>query len=102
MGSTLVTISLFYNRLVRLRVQQNLHNSIVVVAILEHQQRGFYITYLEDCDLDFFNLEVTRPKLPFTLIFNYKRSTHVKKRGERSTKDKNRKETKEKQNSRRD
>ena len=35
--------------------------------------------YLEYCDPEFPNLEDTRPKLPFTLIFSYKISTHVKK-----------------------
>ena len=43
---------------------------------------------LEDCDLEFSNLKDTRPKLPFTLIFRYKRSTHAKEKGEQSTKEK--------------
>ena len=45
-------------------------------------------------------MEYTHPKLQVALILCYKRSTHTKKRGELSPKEKNHKETKEKQNSR--
>ena len=48
----------------------------IVVAILEQQQRKFCSKYLEYCDLQFPNLEDSCPKLPFTLIFNYKISTN--------------------------
>ena len=45
-------------------------NSAVVVAIaviiLEQRQRRFRVKYLKDCDLEFPNLEDTRPRLPFT------------------------------------
>ena len=46
----------------------------VAVAILEQFRAG----YLQNCDLQFPNLTYARPRLPFTLIFNYKRSTHHK------------------------
>ena len=53
----------------------------VTVTILKQRQRKFCTRYSEYCDLQFSNLEDTRPRLLFTLIFNYKRSTHHKKRG---------------------
>ena len=52
----------------------------VAVAILEQRQRRFHARYLEDYDLRFFNLKDTRPRLLFTLIFFYKRNTHVKEK----------------------
>ena len=55
---------------------------------------------MEYCDLQFPNLEDIHPRLPFTLIFNYKRSTHHKERGGLSPKERNHKKTNEKQNSR--
>ena len=48
------------------------------VAILEQRQRKFRVGYLQNCDLQFPNLTYARPRLPFTLIFSYKRSTHHK------------------------
>ena len=50
----------------------------IAVAILEQRQRKFHAGYLQNCDLQFPNLTYARPRLPFTLIFNYKRSTHHK------------------------
>ena len=50
----------------------------IAVAILEQRQRKFRAGYLQNCDLQFPNLTYARPGLPFTLIFNYKRSTHYK------------------------
>ena len=63
-------------------------NSVVAVAIvavttlplllqLWNNDRANFAGY---CDLQFPNQEDTRPKLPFILIFNYKRSTHYKLR----------------------
>ena len=46
----------------------------VAVAILEQ----FCAGYLHNCDPQFPNLTYARPRLPFTLIFSYKRSTHHK------------------------
>ena len=69
---------------------------VVAMAILEQQHRKFCARYSEYCDLQFPNLEGTRPIFPFILIFNYKRSTHHKEKGEPSPKEKNHKETKEK------
>ena len=46
----------------------------VAVAILEQFRAG----YLQNCDLQFSNLTYAHPRLPFTLIFSYKRSTHHK------------------------
>ena len=69
----------------------------VVVAILEHWQRRFRPRYLEDCDLEFHNLEDTHPRLPFTLIFSYKKAHTQKKRESRQprrkTEKKNNKKT---------
>ena len=45
-------------------------------------------------------MEDTRLRLPVALILIYKRSTHAKEKGELSTKNKNRKETREKHNPR--
>ena len=67
---------------------------VVAVAILEQRQRKFHARYLQNCDLQFPNLTYARPKLPFTLIFNYKRSTHHKEKGEPSPKEKNTKKQK--------
>ena len=50
----------------------------VAVAILEQRQRKFRAGYLQNCDLQFPNLTYARLRLSFTLIFNYKRSTHHK------------------------
>ena len=50
----------------------------IAVAILEQRQRKFHPGYLQNCDLQFPNLTYVRHRLPFTLIFNYKRSTHHK------------------------
>ena len=43
----------------------------VDVGILEQQHRRFCMRYLKDCDLEFFNLEDTCPRLLFTLMFIY-------------------------------
>ena len=73
----------------------------VAVAILEYWQKRFRARYLVDCDMEFPNLEYASPRFSFILIFSYKRSTQVKeKRGKPSTKKKNQKETRAKQNSR--
>ena len=48
---------------------------VIVVAILKQFRPG----YLQNCDLQFPNLTSARPRLLFTLIFSYKRSTHHKK-----------------------
>jgi len=53
----------------------------VTVAILEQFRAG----YLQNCDLQFPNLTYACPRLPFTLIFNYKRSTHYKENGSRQS-----------------
>ena len=53
----------------------------IAVAILEQRQRKFRVRYLHNCDLQFPNLTYARPRLPFILIFNYKRSTHHMKEG---------------------
>ena len=66
----------------------------IVVAILEQRQRKFRAGYLQNCDLQFPNLTYVRLKLPFTLIFNYKRSTHHKEWREPSPKEKNTKKQK--------
>ena len=66
----------------------------IAVAILEQQQKKFRAGYLQNCDLQFPNLTYARPKLPFTLIFNYKRSTHHKGKRESSPKGKNTKKQK--------
>ena len=50
----------------------------IAIAILEQRRRKFRAGYLQNCDLQFPNLTYARPGLPFTLIFNYKRSTHYK------------------------
>ncbi|KAK9190765.1 hypothetical protein WN943_019375 [Citrus x changshan-huyou] len=52
--------------------------AVVTVAILEQRQRKFRAGYLQNCNLQFPNLTYARPRLSFTLIFNYKRSTHHK------------------------
>ena len=52
----------------------------VAIAIMEHRQRRFRARYLKDCDMEFHNLEDMRPRLLFTLIFSYKRSTHAKEK----------------------
>ena len=62
----------------------------IVVAILKQFRTG----YLQNCDMQFFNLTYARPRLPFTLIFSYKRSTHHKELGESSPKEKNTKKQK--------
>ena len=66
----------------------------VAVAILEQRHRKFRAGYLQNCDLQFPNLTYARPRLPFTLIFNYKRSTHHKDHGGSSPKEKNTKKQK--------
>ena len=65
----------------------------VAVAILEQFRTG----YLQNYDLQFLNLTYACPRLPFTLIFSYKISTHHKEWGEPSPKEKNTKKIKEKQ-----
>ena len=72
----------------------------IAVAIPEQRQRKFRARYLEYCNLQFPNLNDARFRLSFTLIFNYKRSTYAKKEADMSPKEKNHKETKEKQDSR--
>ena len=47
----------------------------IAVTILEQRHRKFHARYLKYCNLQFPNLDDMRPKLPFTLIFDYKRST---------------------------
>ena len=44
--------------------------------------------------MKFSNLTYARPRLPFTLIFNYKRNTHHKEKREPSPKEKNKKKQK--------
>ena len=66
----------------------------VAVAILGQRQRKFRAGYLQNCDLQFPNLTYARLRLPFTLIFNYKRSTHHKEKREPSPKEKNTKKQK--------
>ena len=66
----------------------------IVAAILEQRQRKFRTRYLQNCYLQFLNLTYARPKLPFILIFSYKRSTHHKEKGESSLKEKNTKKQK--------
>ena len=61
----------------------------IAVAILEQRQRKFRVEYLQNCDLQLPNLTYARSRLLFTLIFNYKRSTHHKEKGEPSPKEKN-------------
>ena len=48
----------------------------IAVAILEKRQRKFRAGYLQNSDLQFLNLTYARHRLPFTLIFNYKRISH--------------------------
>ena len=72
----------------------------VAVAILEQRQRKFRLGYLQNCDMQFPNLTYARPMLPFTLIFNHKRSTHHKKKRGVVIQGEKHKETKEKQDSR--
>ena len=64
------------------------------VAILEQRQRKFRVGYLQNCDLQFPNLTYAHPRIPFTLIFNYKISTHHKEKGDPSPKEKNTKKQK--------
>ena len=71
----------------------------IAVAILEQRQRKFYVGYLQNCDLQFPNLTYACPRLPFILIFSYKRSTHHKEMRVVTQGEKH-KETKEKQDSR--
>ena len=66
----------------------------IAVAILKQHQRKFRLGYLQNCHLQFPNLTYARPRLPFTLIFNYKRSTHHKEKRESSPKEKNTKKQK--------
>ena len=66
----------------------------VAVVILEQRQRKFHTGYLQNCNLQFPNLTYARPRFPFTLIFNYKRSTHHKENGGSSPKEKNTKKEK--------
>ena len=64
------------------------------IAILEHWQKRFRVRYLADCDMKFPNLEDARPRLPFTLIFNYQRNKQAKEKRGSSNKTKNRKKNK--------
>ena len=53
----------------------------IAVAILEQRQRKLSAGYLQNCDLQFPNLTHARPRLLFTLVFNYKkRAHHIKRR----------------------
>ena len=81
-------------------VAVNIVVATIAVAILEQQQRKFRAGYLQNCDLQFPNLTYTRLRLSFTLIFNYKRSTHHKEWRRAVTQGEKHKETKEKQDSR--
>ena len=51
----------------------------IAVAVVEAIMEQFLAGYLQNCDLHFPNLTYAHPRLPFTLIFSYKRSTHHKK-----------------------
>ena len=53
----------------------------IAVVILKQRQRKFNVGYLQNCDLQFPNLTYAHPRLLFTLIFSYKRSTHHKREG---------------------
>ena len=68
----------------------------IVVAILEQRQRKFRVGYLQNYDLQFPNLTYACLRVPFTLIFNYKRSTHLKEKRRAVTQGEKHKETKEK------
>ena len=58
----------------------------IAVAILEQRQRKFSAGYLQNYDLQFPNLAYVCPRLLFTLIFSYKKSTyHMKKGGNELT-----------------
>lgn len=61
----------------------------ITVAILEQRQRKFCAGQLQNCNVQFPNLTYARLRLPFTLIFNSKRSTHHKEWGGPSPKEKN-------------
>ena len=50
----------------------------IAVAILEQRQRKFCAEYLQNYDLQFSNLSYSCPRLLFTLIFSYKRSTIIR------------------------
>ena len=61
------------------RIETNLEQCsvvVVVVAIMEQRQRKFSAGYLQNRDLQFPNLTYACPRLLFTLVFSYKRSTH--------------------------
>ena len=66
------------------------------VAILKQRQKRFRVRYLEYSDLEFPKLENTRPGLPVALILSYKRSIHIKKKGESSLEKKIEKQNKKK------
>ena len=67
----------------------------ITVAIMEQQQRKFCPGYLQNCDLQFPKMTYAHHRLPFTLIFSYKMSTHHKEKRGSSPKEKNHKKTKE-------
>ena len=53
----------------------------ITVAILEQRQRKFSTGYMQNRDLQFPNLTYAHPRILFTLVFKYKKSTHhMKKR----------------------
>ena len=58
-------------------------NSVVVVAVAVVILEQFCAGYLQNCDLQFPNLTYTRPRLPFTLIFNYKIAHIIRNKGGR-------------------
>ena len=72
----------------------------IAVAILEQRQRKFSPGYLQNRDLQFPNLTYARPRLPFTLIFNYKRNTHHMEERPRINIEKIKRKIRKKQNSR--
>ena len=65
------------------RIEINLEQCSVVavtVAIRKQRQRKFRVGYLQNRIRQFSNLTYARPRLMFTLVFSYKRSTHHMKR----------------------
>ena len=53
----------------------------IAVAILKQRQRKFSAGYMQNRYLQFPNLSYARPRLLFTLVFRYKKSTHHMKKG---------------------
>ena len=77
-----------------------LHAVAIAVAILEHWQRRFCKTNLENCNLEFPKMEDTHPRLLVALIISYKRSTQITQKEELSTKRKTSKKNTRKHKSR--